>query len=97
MNNDLASGFRDVDRAADFATFANCLTLVDSLPFFADCKRESYRLLGAAPGRRVLDVGCGLGHDAAALASLVAPGGDGCRRRWQPGDDRESPNAVLRE
>ena len=75
MNEDLASGFQDVDRAADFAVFSGCLTLVDSIPFFAGCKRESYGLLGAAPGRRFLDVGCGLGDDAAAMAGLVTPGG----------------------
>lgn len=75
MKNDLASGFRDVDRAADFAVYASCLDLVESIPFFAECKRASYELIGAAPGLRVLDVGCGLGDDAAALATLVAPGG----------------------
>src|SRR3954462_5483516 len=75
MRDDLASGLRDVDRAADFAVFSGCLDLVDSIPFFAECKRASYDLLGASPGRRILDVGCGLGHDAAALAGLVAPGG----------------------
>ena len=61
MADDLASGFQSVDAAADFAVFSDCLTLVDSLPFFADCKRESYDLLGAMPGSRILDVGCGLG------------------------------------
>jgi len=75
MTDDLASGFKDVDRAADFAVFASCLDLIESIPFFAECKRESFNLLGAAPGRRILDVGCGLGDDAAALAGLVAPGG----------------------
>src|SRR3954462_7616423 len=75
MRDDLASGLRDVDRAADFAVFSSCLTLVESIPFFAECKRESYDLLGAAPGRRILDVGCGLGDDAAALAKFVTPGG----------------------
>lgn len=75
MKDDIASEFRDVDRAADFAMFSSCLELIDSLPFFGECKRESYALLGAAPGRRILDVGCGLGADAAALAELVAPGG----------------------
>lgn len=75
MSDDLASGFQNVDRATDFAVFSGCLTLVDSIPFFADCKRESYALLGATPGCRVLDVGCGLGDDAAAMAKLVSPGG----------------------
>src|SRR5262249_29570026 len=75
MNDDLASGFQDVDRAADFAVFSGCLTLVQSMPFFGECKRASYGLLGASPGRRVLDVGCGLGVRAAAMAGLVARGG----------------------
>jgi ubiquinone/menaquinone biosynthesis C-methylase UbiE len=75
MKDDLASGFKDVDRAADFAVFSSCLDLIESIPFFAECKRDSYGLLGAAPGRRILDVGCGLGDDAATLAGLVATGG----------------------
>jgi ubiquinone/menaquinone biosynthesis C-methylase UbiE len=75
MPDDLASGFQRVDRASDFEVFASCLTLIDSLPFFAECKRESYDLLGAVPGKQILEVGCGLGDDAAALARLVAPGG----------------------
>jgi ubiquinone/menaquinone biosynthesis C-methylase UbiE len=75
MTDDLASGFQRVDRAGDFEVFSRCLTLIDSLPFFAECKRESYELLEVGPGRRILEVGCGLGDDAAALASLVAPGG----------------------
>jgi ubiquinone/menaquinone biosynthesis C-methylase UbiE len=75
MTDDLASGFQSVDRASDFDVFSRCLTLIDSLPFFADCKRESYELLGVTSGRRILEVGCGLGEDAAAMARLVAPGG----------------------
>jgi ubiquinone/menaquinone biosynthesis C-methylase UbiE len=75
MSDDLASGFKDVDSATDFAVFSGCLELIDSLPFFAEGKRESYAVLGAAPGRRILDVGSGLGDDAAALARLVAPTG----------------------
>jgi ubiquinone/menaquinone biosynthesis C-methylase UbiE len=73
--DDLASGFQSVDRASDFEMFAKCLTLIDSLPFFADCKRESYDLLPTRPGAAILEVGCGLGDDAAALAARVAPGG----------------------
>jgi ubiquinone/menaquinone biosynthesis C-methylase UbiE len=75
MTDDLAGGFQSVDAASDFEVFSRCLTLIDSLPFFAACKRESYELVGAAPGRRIVDVGCGLGDDAASLAQLVAPGG----------------------
>lgn len=75
MADDLASGFQSVDRASDLEVFVSCLTLIDSLPFFAECKRESYDLLAATPGSRILEVGCGLGDDAAALAGRVAPGG----------------------
>lgn len=75
MADDLAAGFQSVDHASDFEVFASCLTLIDSLPFFAECKRESYDLLAATPGSRILEVGCGLGDDAAALARRVAPGG----------------------
>jgi ubiquinone/menaquinone biosynthesis C-methylase UbiE len=75
MADDLAAGFQSVDSASDFEVFAGCLTLIDSLPFFAECKRESYDLLAAAPGSTILEVGCGLGDDAAALARRVAPGG----------------------
>lgn len=76
MGDDLASGFKDVDGAEDFEVFSKCLALVDSIPFFADCKRESFLMLGAGPGRRILDVGCGLGDDAAAMAKLAAPAGE---------------------
>jgi ubiquinone/menaquinone biosynthesis C-methylase UbiE len=82
MADDLAAGFQSVDRASDFEVFAwahsllgDCLTLIDSLRFFAECKRESYDLLAARPGSSILEVGCGLGDDAAALARRVAPGG----------------------
>jgi ubiquinone/menaquinone biosynthesis C-methylase UbiE len=75
MADDLASGSQSVDHASDFEVFSSCLTLIDSLPFFAECKRESYDLLAATPGSRILEVGCGLGDDAAALAGRVAPGG----------------------
>jgi len=100
MADDLASGFQSVDRSSDFEVFSSCLTLIDSLPFFAECKRESYDLLGAAPGRRILEVGCGLGDDAAALARLVAPGGsvvavDGSQAMIEAARERHGDIAGL--
>ena len=100
MADDLASGFQRVDHASDFEVFARCLTLIDSLPFFAECKRESYDLLAASPGKRILEVGCGLGDDAAALAARVAPGGsvvavDGSRGMVEAAGRRHADVAGL--
>lgn len=41
----------------------------------ADLKRRIRCLLDLAPGKRVLDVGCGPGLDASAVAECVTPGG----------------------
>ena len=69
MNDELASDFRDVDRAGDFALFANCLDLVAALPFFAEVKRESNERLAPAPGRRGLLISAGHnGHTGPAPA-----------------------------
>ena len=84
MTDDLAGGFQSVDAATDFAVFSSYLTLIDSLPFFAECKRASYDLVGAAPGRRILEVGCGLGDDAASLAQARCAGRISRRRRRKP-------------
>jgi ubiquinone/menaquinone biosynthesis C-methylase UbiE len=100
MADDLASGFQSVDAASDFEVFAGCLTLIDSLPFFAECKRASYDLLAATPGSRILEVGCGLGDDAAALAKRVAPGGsvvavDGSQAMVEAAQQRHGDIAGL--
>jgi ubiquinone/menaquinone biosynthesis C-methylase UbiE len=75
MADDLASGFQDVDKAGQFEVYSGCLMLLDSIPFFGEYKRESYGLLDPSPGRSLLEVGCGLGDDASAIAKMVAPGG----------------------
>jgi ubiquinone/menaquinone biosynthesis C-methylase UbiE len=71
----LPSGFRNVDGASDISAYANCLSLLDDMPFFRDCKDESYRLLDLKSGDVVLDAGCGLGDDAFRMAGLIAPAG----------------------
>ena len=40
-----------------------------------DYKRRTFALLGAKAGARLLDVGCGTGDDALAMARLVGPDG----------------------
>ncbi|MEV6107287.1 class I SAM-dependent methyltransferase [Streptomyces sp. NPDC051940] len=42
----------------------------------AHLDRRLAQAAGAAPGERVLDIGCGPGHLARRLAARVAPGGD---------------------
>jgi hypothetical protein len=69
MGDGLASAFQDVDRAGNLALLSGCLSLVESIPFFVERKRESYSLLGAAPVRRILDFRCDLGDDPAAMAA----------------------------
>src|SRR5512145_2648556 len=70
-----ASGFAAVDGAGDSHSFVTYLDLIHSLPFFRECKHQSYRELGIRPGTSVLEIGCGNGVDAAILAGLAGPEG----------------------
>jgi ubiquinone/menaquinone biosynthesis C-methylase UbiE len=71
----LSSGFADVDHSDDSSLFSSCLTTLNSLPYFQDYKRKSFCLMNVREGSQVLEVGCGLGFDAIALARIV--GGSG--------------------
>lgn len=51
------------------------LSAVSVLPEVLAYKAHSYELLNLKPGMTLLDVGCGVGNDAHALAPLLAPGG----------------------
>jgi ubiquinone/menaquinone biosynthesis C-methylase UbiE len=69
----IARGFRDVDAHAhgeDFGTYLQQVARV-----MAAEKAASHDLLEPAPGRHILDVGCGVGEDVRALAARVAPAG----------------------
>jgi len=69
------SAFGDVDLSADPDALGEYLDRVRAVPAVRAAKQESFELLGAAPGRCVLDLGCGHGDDVRELARIV--GADG--------------------
>ncbi len=69
------AGFTDVDREADPRFYVRCLDAQHASAFKQRYKRRTFDLLDLRPGQRVLDVGCGTGQDALALAAAVGPGG----------------------
>ncbi|PKN18202.1 MAG: class I SAM-dependent methyltransferase [Deltaproteobacteria bacterium HGW-Deltaproteobacteria-6] len=71
----LSTGFTDVDHAKDKHAYFDCLTLLDSLPYYKEYKTKSYDLLDLRPGMTVLEAGCGLGDDAFRMAERINPGG----------------------
>jgi ubiquinone/menaquinone biosynthesis C-methylase UbiE len=68
-------GFTDVDRTNDPDYFIRFLDEASTEESFQAYKRYSFALLDLQPGQHVLDVGCGTGEDAQAMAQRVAPGG----------------------
>ncbi|UFP93175.1 class I SAM-dependent methyltransferase [Gloeobacter morelensis] len=71
----LAEGFANVDSTGNPEKFADCLKLLMSLPYFQRYKHMTFDLLQLAEGDRVLEVGCGGGEDAIALAGRVGATG----------------------
>ena len=68
-------GFTDVDRTNDPDYFIRFLDEASAEESFQAYKQQSFALLDLQPGQRVLEVGCGTGEDARAIAQRVAPGG----------------------
>ncbi len=67
--------FRDVDRETDPAAQVGYLDAVSALDAVAAYKQRSIELLALRGGDHVLEVGCGNGDEARAIAARVAPGG----------------------
>jgi ubiquinone/menaquinone biosynthesis C-methylase UbiE len=68
-------GFTDVDRTNDPDYFIRFLDEASADESFQAYKQHSFTLLDLQQGQHILDVGCGTGEDARALAQRVAPGG----------------------
>lgn len=66
--------FTAVDRAADVGNYVAVLEAFDAIPQLQELKVLARRRGGIAPGKSVLDVGCGFGLETLRLAPLVAPG-----------------------
>lgn len=67
--------FTDVDLSADAQHFVNHLDLISSLTQVQAYKQRMFDLLEVRTGSSVLDVGCGTGDDARALAKRVGESG----------------------
>ena len=75
INEYLSAGFADVDHVKNQDAYFDCLSLLDSLPYFFEYKLKSYELLQLKQGMKVLEAGCGIGDDAFRMAERIMPGG----------------------
>ncbi len=75
QHHDITSGFQQVTQSASEQFFLEFLDRADTLAFVKEAQGHMRTLLDVRPGQRILDVGCGLGHEAQRIARLVGPGG----------------------
>ncbi len=64
-----------VDQVSDSDSFVTYLDDITEMNFAKMYKSQTYGLLEAKEGKYFLDIGCGTGDDALALAKIVAPTG----------------------
>jgi len=69
--SDKKQGFSNIDQSADPNSYIRTLDAASSLQQVQAVKRLTFQMLELHPGDHVLDVGCGTGEDAEALAEIV--------------------------
>ncbi len=73
--NDNKTKWTSVDRTVDPSYFVDYLDNASAIEFFQAYKRKSYSLMNLREGHCALDLGCGAGDDALALAQIVGSTG----------------------
>jgi ubiquinone/menaquinone biosynthesis C-methylase UbiE len=71
----ITRSFARVDAAPNPGDLVAYLDRIRSVPALRAFSEHALRLLGAREGESLLDVGCGTGEDALALAEIAGPGG----------------------
>jgi SAM-dependent methyltransferase len=81
---------------ADARAYVRYLDAVSAFGPTRGYKRHALELLAAAPGQRVLDVGCGAGEEVRALAAVVGPTGLALGLDVRPGTAAEAGRRATR-
>ncbi len=77
-NSTIFSDFHDIDRAATSNAPNEAVRFLDALNTsqqVQEMQELTHRMLGVAPGQRILDAGCGVGDVTRELATRVGPTG----------------------
>ena len=72
---DIFKGFQDVNKATEGESYFQVLDGMEALDCVQECKRRMLELCPVREGDRVLDVGCGVGHEVQRLAQRVGQSG----------------------
>lgn len=71
-----SKGWAKVDATGEARRYIDYLDRATAQEAARAYKPRTYELVGVTAGRRILDLGCGTGDDAIAMARQVGPGGE---------------------